>query len=304
MPNKIDCLGFGIAPADVIMQIKSFPKPGDKINSTELIVQGGGPVPTAMVALAKLGFKPGIMSIVGHDVFGRFVIDELKSAGVDTSLIKFSNKPTAIASGWAEEKSGRRTIALDLNPEVKPSDINLKKLPLPQLIHLDGRYLKACMKLARWGRRNNIPIVLDIGSMRNDVTELLLLVDHLVCAEEYALKYTRSRKVETALSKLSKKCPGVVIITRGIKGAVGLTVDKEYIYQKAFRVKAVDTTGAGDAYHGAYLAGLLKGWDIRKRMKFSSAVGAINCTKLGGRSGLPTMRQAWEFLKRNGGQYA
>ena len=286
------------------MQIKSFPKPGAKIDCTGLVVQGGGPIPTAMVTLSRLGFRASLISAVGTDPYSQMVLDELTRENVDISLVRIKKQQTAIAVGWAEEKTGRRTIALDLNITVTPQDIKLDNLPLPKVVHLDGRYLKACMKLARWAKKKNIPVVFDIGSMRNDISTLLPLTDHLVCAGDFALPFTKSRKVDEALHKLLKRGPSTVVITSGIKGAVGYDENDGLVHQKAFRVKAVDTTGAGDAYHGAYIAGLLKGWNLSRRMQFASAVAAINCTCLGGRTGLPTYFQVRNFLKNRGVTYA
>ncbi len=300
MTKRCDCLGLGIAPADIIMQINAFPKPGAKIDCTGMVIQGGGPIPTAMVALARLGFRPALISAVGDDIFGRFVLDELIREKVDVSLIKIKKDRTAIAVGWAEEKTGRRTIALDLGIRVTPGDIKTRELPLPRLVHLDGRYMPTCLKLARWAKKRGVPVVFDIGSMRNDVSALMPLADHLVCAEDFALPFTKSRTVTGALKKLFKLGPTTVVITSGIKGAIGYCAKDGLVHQKAFRVKVIDTTGAGDAYHGAYLAGLLKGWDLSRRMEFASAVAAINCMRLGGRAGLPTYNQVCGFLSKRG----
>ncbi len=304
MTKRCDCLGFGIAPADLIMQIKSFPEPGAKIDCTDLVVQGGGPIPTAMVTLSRLGFRASLITAVGTDPYGSSVLDELKRENVDISLVRIKKRHTAIAVGWAEQKTGRRTIALDLNITVTPRDIKLDHLPLAKVVHLDGRYPAACMKLARWARKNNIPVVFDIGSIRNDISPLLPLTYHLVCAEDFALPFTESRNAEESLHKLLKRGPGTVVITSGIKGAVGYEENEGLVHQRAFRVKAVDTTGAGDAYHGAYIAGMLKGWSLSRRMQFASAVAAINCTRLGGRAGLPTYFQARNFLEKKGVKYA
>ena len=286
------------------MQINNYPSAGAKIDSERMIIQGGGPVPTAMVALSRLGMKPALMAAVGDDVLGRFVIEELKKEKVDTSCMIVKTKPTAIASGWIENGSGRRTIVLNKSLAVAPSDIKPDRLPDARAVHLDGRDLTACMKLARWARRRNIPVIFDIGSVRNDISEILPLVDHLVCADAFALPYTGSRKVARAIEQLKTVCHGTIVVTSGTKGAVGIENDSAVARQKAFKVKAVDTTGAGDVYHGAYIFGFLKGWDLKKRMEFSSAAAAIKCTAPGGRTGAPTYRQVLAFLKKGAAVYA
>jgi ribokinase len=299
-----DCFGLGIAPADILMQIDKYPEAGVKIDARSIVVQGGGPIPTAMVALARLGMKASLMTAVGRDVFGDFVINELQREKVDTSFIIRKNRPTAIASGWIEKDSGRRTIVLDLDISVNSSDIKLSKLPVARAVHLDGRYFPACLKIARWAQRNKKIVFFDIGSIRNDVSEILPLVDHLVCAGDFAFPYTNGRTPVEVIDKLRKICPGTVVVTSGTKGSTGYDPQSGYINQKAFRVKAVDTTGAGDVYHGAYIFGVLKGWDLEKRLEFSSAAAALKCTRPGGRTGAPNYRQAVNFLGKGRARYA
>jgi sulfofructose kinase len=300
-----DCLGFGIAPADILMEIEKFPKAGVKIDATDLTIQGGGPIPTAMVTMARMGKKVALLAAVGDDLFGRFVIEQLKTEKVDTSqIIIRKNRSTAIASGWYEPGSGRRTIVLDLKIDIKPHEINLNKLPPVQIVHLDGRYLPACIKLVRWVKRAGALSVLDVGSVRNDVTELLPQVDHLVCAQEFARHFTKSKTIREAVAKLAKICPGTVVVTDGIKGSIGREPNKDFISQPAYKVKTVDSTGAGDVYHGAYIVGLLNGYSLASRMKLASAAAAIKCTKPGGRIGIPTMPEVQKFLKKKGDSLA
>lgn len=296
MAESFDCIGLGIAPADILMQIDKFPRPGAKIDALETVIQGGGPIPTAMVTLARLGFKPTLIAKAGNDIFGDFVIEELKKEKVDVSYIVRSDQTTAIASGWVEKGSGRRTISLELDVKVKPSEIKLRDLPRTRLIHLDARDLPACLKLARYGRRKNIPVSLDIGSMRNDVSEIIPLVDHLVCAEDFALPYTGTKSVSLALKRLKAICPGTIVVTSGIKGSSGIDETGHKIHQKAYKVRTVDTTGAGDTFHGGYLVGLLKGWDLKRRLDFASAVAALKCIAMGGRTAIPKMRTVRKFM--------
>ena len=304
MAKTFDCLGLGIAPADVLMQVGKYPKPGDKIDAENLIIQGGGPVPTAMVTMTRLGMKPAMMAAVGDDIFGRFVADELRREGVDTSLIKIKKQTTTVATGWVESKSGQRTIVVNIEVRIKPNDIKPASLPRFRSVHLDGRDLDASMKLAQYAVKKNIPVILDVGSMRNDVSALFPYISHLVCSSDFALPYTTKRNPETIVKALKSKCSGAVVVTFGTDGSTGLSDNSGLVRQKAFRVKTVDTTGAGDVYHGAYIAGLLKNLDLKKRMEMASAAAALKCTKSGGRTGIPSMRQLKAFLNSGVRTYA
>jgi len=304
LSKRFDCIGLGITPADLLFEVRGYPKPGAKINATGLTVQGGGPVPNAMVTMARLGMTTAVICAVGDDIMGRFVIDELRREKVDTSLIITKKQSSAVAAGWVEQGSGRRTIALDLKIRIAPRDIKLKEFPNTRVVHLDGRDMPACMKLARWARRNEVIVSFDVGSMRNDVTEILPLVDHLVCAEDFALPYTRTRLARAAIDRLRKICDGTIVITSGTRGSCGFSEEVGFVRQRAFKVNTVDTTGAGDTYHGAYLTGLLQGMNLEQRMAFASAAAALKCAGSGARTAIPNRHRVRQLLKRGGPLYA
>jgi ribokinase len=296
----LDCLGLGIAPADILFEVAGFPKPGTKIDALKMTIQGGGPIPTAMATLSKLGGKAGLIAAVGDDYWGDFVLRELKKFGVNIDAIVIKKEPTALAIGWYESGGGRRTIILNREIHVDPRDFKWNRLPPCRAIHLDGRDLPACLKLARFAKQARIPVIMDVGSLRNDVSSLFPLVDHLICAEDFALPFSGRRKIKDAIARLRRVCAGTIVITSGIKGSTGFDKETGYVFQKAYRTITVDTTGAGDVYHGAYIYGLARKWDLRKRMNFASAAAALKCSRPGGRIGIPTYRRTVAFLKERG----
>ena len=196
-----------------------------------------------------------------------------------------------------ESGSGRRTIALFRRITVKPSDLHLDALPVPRIVHLDGRDLSACIKLAQWGKRVGAEVSLDIGSMRNDVSSLLPLVDHLVVADAYALPFTRTGSARKAIGRLRRVCNGQIVVTEGMKGSLGFDGLKWY-RQSAYRVRNVDTTGAGDSFHAGYLYGVLKGWPMSSCLEFGAATAALKCTQPGARTGAPRLKQVQQFLRK------
>lgn len=300
---KIDCLGMGIIPLDFLVSIPEFPVKGGKVDASDLCIQGGGPVPNVMVGLRRLGYRTSIIAVVGDDMAGKLSIDELIKDKINPCFVIKKKKPSATAFGFVEEGSGQRTIALHRKISITSKDVILKNYPTPRVVHLDGRDLEANIKLAKWAKRNGALVSFDIGSVRNDVTNILPLVDHLVVADAFALPYTKTKNVKIALKKLSKICPGTIVITLGIKGAMALE-DGKYYRSKASKVKAVDTTGAGDAFHVGYLSGLLDGKNIDERLNLGSIVAAIKCTKPGARGGMPTRRELNRFIKGNPKTYA
>jgi sulfofructose kinase len=301
--SRIDCLGLGIVPLDVLFTVPHYPKSGQKIDAGSVIIQGGGPVPNTLVGLARLGFSTSVIAAVGDDLTGKLGIEELKRERVETRHVIIKKAQSDIAAGFIENNSGQRTIALFRRIQVRPKDLRTENYPVPRVVHLDGRDLDACMKLAKWGRKVGALVSFDVGSMRNDVSPIFPLVDHLVVADAYALPFTNTTNARSAIAKLSQLCPGQVVVTEGVKGSRGF--DREaYHFQPAYKVKNIDTTGAGDSFHAGYLYGVLKGWSMPERLRFAAATAALKCTRPGARTGAPRLAEVSRFLKTNPETYA
>lgn len=295
---------MGIAPLDFFVSHNRYPHEGEKIDgvSGSHLIAGGGPVPNTLCGFARLGGTASVIAAFGDDQWAQIARSDLDRFGVDHNLsINRKGIPTALAFAWINIKTGDRTIILDRNPrlDLKPSDLKLHHLPKTKLIHLDGRNIPACLKLARWGKQNGAQVMLDVGSVRNRVDDLFPFLDFLVCAEEYACHYHRTKSVKKASAGFRKLGIPEVVVTSGIRGSYGIDSGGDDHFQPAFKVKAVDGTGAGDAYHAGYLWGILKGKSLAEKMKFGSAVAALKCRKPGARAGLPTLRETELFLKRH-----
>ncbi|UCG61457.1 MAG: hypothetical protein JSV52_14240 [Candidatus Zixiibacteriota bacterium] len=300
MRRRIDCLGMGIIPYDLLFNVSRYPDAGMKINASGFFMQGGGPVPNVAIGLARMGFKTALIAVVGDDPFGKLSIDEIRREGVDHRFIIVKKQPSALAGGWIEDVSGRRTLVLSRKIFVEPADIKTSTYPVPRILHLDGRDMPATLKLARWAKRSGVIVSFDIGSMRNDISAVFPYVDHIVVADGYAFPFTKTRTARGAIRKLAKLCPGTIVVTEGIKGSTGCEPhsDKtDFVFHPAYKVRNIDTTGAGDCYHTGYLYGLLKGFELVERMKLGSAAAALKCTRPGARSGIPTEAQLLKFVK-------
>jgi sugar/nucleoside kinase (ribokinase family) len=295
---------MGIVPLDLLYTVERLPRPGEKVNSVDGSIQGGGPVPNTLTGLARLGMRTALVAVVGDDLPGRQVHAELTAEGIDcTRMIVKKRGRSAVAIGMVEGGSGRRTIALDRHIFINPNDLRTAHLPHPRLVHLDGRDLEACLKLARWARRRGIPVSFDIGSVRNDVSALMPLVDHLVVADAFAFPFTGARSARAAAARLAAQGPSAVVVTEGTRGATGLEGGR-WSHRPAYRVESTDTTGAGDAFHAGYLYGLLTGAGMEQRLRLGAAVAALSCTRLGARTALPTRARLHRFLKGDPPVYA
>jgi sulfofructose kinase len=303
-PSTIDLLGVGISPVDFFVFIEEYPEAGRKINGVpdHVVIAGGGPVPTALCTFAKMGGSASVITSIGDDRWGEFIREELDKFGVHHDLCIVRRRcGTALASAWINIHTGERTIVLDMSPRlyIRPRDINLSLLPRPKLVQVDGRHVEADVKVARWAKRVGARVMLDVGSKRNPVDDLFPHIDYLVCADEYACSYFKTGSVEQAALGFKRIGIPEVVVTAGIRGSFGIDADGRTARQKAYRVEAVDTTGAGDVYHGAFLYGIHRGWDLQTRMRFAAAAAALKCRKPGARAGIPSLRQTVHFMRRH-----
>ena len=301
--RTVDCLGLGIIPLDHLVTVPRLPDPGGKVDATGLCIQGGGPIPNCLTGLSRLGLKTFLVTGLGDDMTAKYIRDELKRENIGTHIIAKKRLPSDSAYGFVEEGSGRRTIVLSRKMFIKPSELKTSAFPIPKVVHLDGRDLDACIKMAKWGRKVGAIVSFDVGSLRNDVSPIFPMVDQLIVSDAYALGFTRKRTIKSAIKALTAHCPGTIVVTQGIEGSTAYDGGTFYRHS-AFKVKSVDTTGAGDSFHAGYLCGLIKGFDMPERLRYGAAVAALKCMKPGARAGNPTLRELNRFLKSNPAVYA
>ena len=174
--------------------------------------------------------------------------------------------------------------------------MDLSPFPGAEILHVDGLMIEACQEAARQARGRGLKVVLDAGTMREGSLELASMVDVLIASEGFAEPLLgKDAPPKEVLAYLRQLGPREVVITRGTKGSMGVNGD-EIIVQDAFKTDAKDTTGAGDVYHGAYIYGLLKGWNMRRCMRFASATAALKCREIGARKGIARLAEVERFL--------
>jgi ribokinase len=166
-------------------------------------------------------------------------------------------------------------------------------------LHLDGLFLDASLHLAKEAKERNIPVILDAGSLRPGMLELIRYTDHLIAAENFVGRYAPESSLTSRLAALKQMGPEVVTVTLGPRGSVSLWEELPYEFP-ALTVQARDTTGAGDVFHGAYIYGLLKGWPPEERIRWATVAAGLSCRALGGRSGIPTQAEVEERLSGPG----
>jgi ribokinase len=290
-----DVVGIGLCCVDYISLVEEFPAPDSKIEALETSIQGGGPVPTAVCTASQLGAKTSYIGLIGADSDGQFIREELGSFGVDTScMVERPDTMTSRAFILADITHGTRSVVLSRNRSggLAIDDVSVGLLERTMFLHLDGRDIEVDLEAARTVRRCGGEVSLDVGSPREIVEPLLACADHLVVSKAFAFEYCGSHDPHRCIETLRKNSLRSCVVTCGTDGAYGWAAGAAMMHQAAFSAgRVVDTTGAGDVYHGAYLFGLIKRWGLKRRMEFASAAAALKCRKIGGREGIPTISE-------------
>ncbi len=293
--------GLGQCSLDNLFIVDSFPEQDTKKEIIQWTTAGGGPTATALVSLARLGLDCSFYGVIGDDEAGRKIKDSLESENINIAgLQKRPLSESQAAFIAVEQKSGKRTIfwkrpsAAPLRPDELPDDF----LDNTDFLLIDGLMAEASIHAAKKARKKDIPVMLDAGKARKGMIELAHLSDYVVCSEEFAREFAGCGKrfnPEDAISIMSSFCSRATTITLGEHGSITASGNKKF-RTPAFKVDVVDTTGAGDVFHGGYIFGLLQKWEMKDVLDFASAFAALKCKKLGGRAGIPTLKEVEALL--------
>jgi len=304
--KQYDVIGLGVSTLDLLMLADDFPIEESVQRASLSVLQGGGPVATAMVALARLGSRTAMIDKLGDDWRGRLIVDGFGKENVSTEHIKIvPGASSSIASITVRERDGARSIIFSPGDcgELRPNEIPAAAVSRAGILHLNGRHWDACLAAARTAKESGVKVSFDGGAhrLRDDIRLLLETTDICIVARQYAFAFSGIEDVASAAAVLLRTGPKTVVITAGAEGSWVFTKDGSSFHQPAYEIgRAVDTTGAGDAYHGAFLHGMAKGLDLRGCAALASAVAAMNTMRLGGRTALPTFAEAKRFMAEHG----
>ena len=299
--DSIQVVGLGQACLDYLGRLEVYPEEDDKRELIDLHIQCGGPASTALVTLSRLGIKTSFLGSISDDPFGIEIVKGLKQEKVDFTFLKIVPGHTSQFAFIAISKNGgNRTIFWHRGtaPHLKKGDVDLTPFSNAKILHIDGLMIEGSQEAAKQARSRGLKVVMDAGTMRDGSLELVSMVDVLIASERFAKSLAgEATSPEIALEKLHKLGPEVVILTIGSRGSIGISGDQIH-FQKAFPVDVVDTTGAGDVYHGAYIYGMLQGWDVPECMRFASVASAIKCHEIGARKGIASLEKVKEFMSK------
>lgn len=288
-----EVFGLGQCSLDYLGRIEEWPPPDVKCEFTDLTVQGGGPVATALVALARWGVSCSFAGIVGDDAFGEQIVDSLRREGVATEgVVVRGGKGSQFAFVVAEGGSGGRNIfwRRPTGAPLRTGEVDLERLRSSRVILTDGLMAEASLAAAREARAAGVPVVVDAGSLREGMLDLARESDYFLASQTFACAFMGDAAVEAVCRRLAGLGPKVAGVTLGERGYAAL-VDGRYIERPAYPVEAVDTTGCGDVFHGGFVYGLVKGWEVERCLDFGAWAAAMVSRRLGGRAGIPSVNE-------------
>ena len=298
---EFDCVGFGLNAVDHLIVVPHYPDFDTKTRFQEYEKSAGGQTASAMVALQRLGMSTAYAGRFGSDEDGRFGLLSLEYEGVNLDYVEtIEGADNQIAFIIIDARSGERTIIWDRDERLgyRPDEAPLELAARGRVLHIDAHDPLACAVMARAARDSGAIVSADIDNIYEGLPDLLPLIDVLITSAEFPRQLTGISDERAALVEIKTRfgCP-IVGTTLGARGA-RIYSDGQFIESPAFEVPGGcrDTTGAGDAFHGGFIYGMLNREDLETCMKLGNAVAALKCRSLGSRAALPTVDELREFL--------
>jgi sulfofructose kinase len=288
--------GAGMACLDYLYIAPETPR-GGSAPISDFLIQGGGLVGTALVTCARLGAQAALYARLGKDEVGDRILRELHAEGVDVENVQLCPESTSPFSFiHVDKETGERTIFFRSAHNI-PSPIqhpDLRTVTRSNAALVDDSLMDLSLAVASAAKANGIPVVGDmLPNSRN--AELLACVDALIVPRFFLESDGVQGDIDRALDAIRSYGPSIAVITLGESGWVYSSPDGKG-RGDAFSVDVVDTTGAGDVFHGAFAFGMASGWGTEMCCRFSAAVAALKCTRMGGRTGIPSYQAAMAFI--------
>ena len=298
--NPVDLVGVGLNATDTLIALDRFPQIGQKVEFQTVQVLPGGQTASAVVACQTWGLQTRYVGKLGDDSAAAIHRAAFDRAGVQAKIMTAENTSSA-QSIILVDGSGERTVLLkrDERLSLSPHDLKREWIRDARALHVDGFDTAAATLAATWARVEGIPVIADLDEIYPGVDLLLPLIDHLIVSRDFPVRLTGEPDLEKALRQMHASYGSrITAATLGHDGVLAWDGER-FHYQPAYQVSVVDTTGAGDMFHAAYIYGLLQDWPLDRKLDFACAAAALNCTAHGARGGIRSVDQI-ESLVRQG----
>ena len=292
-------LAIGTAAYDLFFPLSGWLEENHKYEIAASQESGGGPAANAAYLLSLWGEPAALACVLGDDLYGRHVLEEFRQAGTDLSLTEVrAGASTPLSVILVNAANGSRTLVNRLPPAEPlcfgPAALTALARLAPDVLLFDGHQPEASLQaMAMFPRARTI---LDAGSRRRGTELLAPRVEFLVPSERFARTMTGEDDLDSpeggrrCLEALSRLNGREVVVTLGERGVLYLEGGR-LRRLPAFPVRAVDTTGAGDIFHGAFAYGVLQDWALSRRVRFAAMAAALSVTRPGGRASIPALAE-------------
>lgn len=292
---KVLCIGH--AAYDITIPVMEYPTENTKNRISKRIECGGGPASNAAYLLAKWGLETYFAGVVGDDLYGDRIKKEFDTVGVNTKYLEQSKDyQTTSSFVLANQENGSRTVFA-----YRPTSANMKPVDIdftPDYILIDGHEPEMSKRVLK--ENPHVISIIDAGRPKKEVIELCYLVNYLVCSKEFAeqvsgikIDYDDLTTISKVYNYLKREFNNEIIITLEDKGCV-YEKNNNINIMSSIKVKAKDSTGAGDIFHGAFVYGLANNFDLEKTISYANLAGAISVTRVGGRFSIPSLEEIEE----------
>ncbi len=308
-PYRVLCLGNVLA--DILVKpVDVLPTVGGLLAVDHIGMAIGGCASNTAVVLSRLGVPTSLWGKLGRDLFGDFVLKELKRAGVETSGLVIDKKTDTSATLVLVNSKAQRSFlhSMAANDLIYKKELRLSKLSQFRHLHVGGYFLfsaldgKPMADILKQAKGKGVTTSLDTawdlrGRWMKTLKPCLPYLDFFMPSErevKMLLGYTPPAKAARAFLKLGA---GAVIIKRGEKGSYFLNREGMGIQVPAYRAKVVDTTGAGDCFCAGVIKGLSLGWNMKRCLQLGNAAGARAVEALGATAGIQSFQQVSTTIK-------
>ena len=307
MEKKYDIIGLATPGQDLVVELEKMPQTVSS-RMYDCCFQGGGWVATALCAAGNLGMRASFCGVIGDDIFGKMITEDFRFNHVDTShLIVEKGKRSNFCLCITERADKAKTFISRPSEcrEVEPEDIDEDYIRSARMLHV-GFVNAEIRKAAEIIRSAGGKVSVDAAYYKPYVYENYDIFDIFIGSEYYFNGVAKSLGIDLAhplsdetmfevMRSIQKQGPDIVIFTFGADGSKGIYGENTFSVP-AMDVPVVDTTGAGDVFHGAFDAAYLRGMDVVSAAKYATGVSSIKCTQMGGRAGIPDAEMLETFF--------
>jgi len=300
-PKAMDVVGVGINATDTIIRLPHFPALDSKVEIISSEMMPGGQVASAMVACRRWGLRVRYVGKIGEDAAAQLQVEEMEDAGVEARWITAPGCESQSSYILVDESSGERTVLWkrDSRIALRPGDLKREWIWDARILLLDGHDTEASATAARWAKQEKLEVVGDFDNRYPGVEAVLEFTDFPITSKDFPERLTGERDLLKSLPAIFRHFKfRLIAATLGRLGVLAWD-GARFLLCPGFRVDAVDTTGAGDIFHGAFVYGLAHKKPAEEILEFACAAAALNCMAAGARGNIAPLTEI-EKLRRTG----